>query len=59
MNLLIADGRLPKDHEAECRVVGQEEALEISLSENSRREHMPPADLVMAYRHLEVKTTSL
>ena len=52
LNLLIADGRLPKDHEAECHVVRQEEALEISLSENSGREHMHPADLVMAYRHL-------
>ncbi|SEA62483.1 chromosome partitioning protein, ParB family [Nitrosospira multiformis] len=52
LNLLIADGRLPKDHEIDCRVIGRQEALEISLAENSRREHMHPADLVMAYRNL-------
>lgn len=52
LNLLIADGRLPKDHEVDCRVVEHKEALEISLSENSGREHMHPADLVMAYRNL-------
>jgi ParB family chromosome partitioning protein len=52
LNLLIADGRLPKDHEVDCRVVGRQEALEMSLSENSGREHMHPADLVMAYRSL-------
>lgn len=33
-------------------MVGQEEALELSLSENSGREGMHPADLVMAYRTL-------
>jgi ParB family chromosome partitioning protein len=33
-------------------VVEHKEALEISLSENSGREHMHPADLVMAYRNL-------
>jgi ParB family chromosome partitioning protein len=52
LNLLMADGRLPKDHEVDCRVVERKEALEISLSENSGREHMHPADLVMAYRNL-------
>ena len=52
LSLLIADGRLPKDHEVDCRLVGCEEALEMSLSENSGREHMHPADLVMAYRNL-------
>jgi ParB family transcriptional regulator, chromosome partitioning protein len=52
LNLLITDGRLPKDHPVECRVVGQEEALELSLTENSGRESMHPADLVMAYRSL-------
>lgn len=52
LNLLISDGRLPEDHEVDCRVVGQEEALELSLSENSGREGMHPADLVMAYRTL-------
>ena len=52
LNLLIAEGRLSKDHEVDCRLVGRQEALEISLSENSGREHMHPADLVMAYRNL-------
>lgn len=52
LNLLVADGRLSKDHEVDCRVVEHKEALEISLSENSGREHMHPADLVMAYRSL-------
>jgi ParB family chromosome partitioning protein len=52
LNLLITNGRLPKDHEVDCRVVEHKEALEISLSENSGREHMHPADLVMAYRNL-------
>ena len=52
LNLLVADGRLTKEHEVDCRVVGQEEALELSLAENSGREAMHPADLVMAYRTL-------
>ena len=52
LNLLVADGRLPKDHEVDCRVIERKEALEMSLSENSGREHMHPADLVMAYRNL-------
>ena len=52
LNLLIANGLLPKDHEVDCRVIEHKEALEISLSENSGREHMHPADLVMAYRNL-------
>ena len=52
LNLLVSNGRLTKDHKVDCRVVGREEALEISLSENSGREHMHPADLVMAYRNL-------
>ena len=52
LNLLVADGRLPKDHEVDCRVIERKEALEMSLPENSGREHMHPADLVMAYRNL-------
>ena len=52
LNLLIAEGRLPKDHQVECRVVGRDEALQMSLAENSGREGMHPADLVMAYRSL-------
>ena len=52
LSLLIAQGRLPKDHQVECRVVGRDEALQMSLAENSGREGMHPADLVMAYRSL-------
>ncbi len=52
MNLLVADGSLPKDHLVDCRVVQAEEALELSLTENCGREGMHPADLVMAYRNL-------
>ena len=52
LNLLVAEERLSKDHEVNCRVVGSEEVLEVSLAENSGREAMHPADLVMAYRNL-------
>jgi ParB family chromosome partitioning protein len=52
LNLLVSDGRYPKDHSVECRVVGQEEALQLSLTENSGREAMHPSDLVTAYRSL-------
>jgi len=52
LKLLISDGRLSKDHQVDCRLVRQEEALQLSLSENSGREGMHPADLVMAYRNL-------
>ena len=50
LNLLVSDSLLPKDHPVDCRVVGQKEALELSLTENSGRKAMHPADLVMAYR---------
>jgi ParB family chromosome partitioning protein len=52
LKLLVSDGRLSQDHEVGCRLVGQKEALEMSLAENSGREGMHPADLVMAYRNL-------
>jgi ParB family transcriptional regulator, chromosome partitioning protein len=52
LKLLVSDGRLSNNHEVDCRVVGPEEALELSLTENSGREGMHPADLVMAYRNL-------
>ena len=52
LNLLVSDGRLTKDHEVDCRIVEAAEALELSLTENSGREDMHPADLVMAYRKL-------
>ncbi len=52
LNLLVAEERLSKDHEVNCREVEAQEALELSLAENSGREAMHPADLVMAYRNL-------
>jgi ParB family chromosome partitioning protein len=52
LNLLVADGRLPKDHLVDCRVVEADEALELSLTENCGREGMHPSDLVRAYRNL-------
>ena len=52
LKLLVADGRLTKEHAVDCRVVGAEEALELSLTENCGREGMHPSDLVMAYRNL-------
>jgi ParB family chromosome partitioning protein len=52
LNLLVSDGRMPKDHLVDCRLIGKEEALAMSLAENSAREAMHPSDLVMAYRNL-------
>ena len=52
LNLLVAEARLSKEDEVDCRVVGVEEALQMSLAENSGREAMHPADLIMAYRNL-------
>jgi ParB family chromosome partitioning protein len=52
LNLLVSDGRLSKDYPVDCRVVGADEALELSLMENCGREGMHPSDLVMAYRNL-------
>ena len=52
LNLLVSEARLSKEDEVDCRVVGVEEALQMSLAENSGREAMHPADLIMAYRNL-------
>jgi ParB family chromosome partitioning protein len=52
LNLLVSDGRMPKDHLVDCRLIGKEEALAMSLAENSGREAMHPSDLVIAYRNL-------
>ena len=49
---LVAEGRLSDADEVNCRIVSMDEALAISLAENSGREAMHPADLVMAYRNL-------
>ncbi len=52
LQLLVAEGRLSDADEVNCRIVSMDEALEMSLAENSGREAMHPADLVMAYRNL-------
>ena len=52
LELLVAEGRLSDADEVNCRIVSMAEALEMSLAENSGREAMHPADLVMAYRNL-------
>jgi ParB family chromosome partitioning protein len=52
LNLLVAEDRLASTDEVNCRIVSAEDALAISLAENSGREAMHPADLVMAYLHL-------
>jgi ParB family chromosome partitioning protein len=52
LELLVAEGRLSAADEVNCRIVSMDEALEMSLAENSGREAMHPADLVMAYRNL-------
>ena len=52
LQLLVAEGRLSDADEVNCRVVSMDEALAMSLAENSGREAMHPADLVMAYRNL-------
>ncbi|MEP6606710.1 MAG: ParB/RepB/Spo0J family partition protein, partial [Nitrosospira sp.] len=50
--MLVADGRYRKEQEINCRLVNEEEARGMSLAENSGREAMHPADLVVAYRDL-------
>jgi len=45
---LIDAGDLPKDYGIEVKLVTEDEAIEISLAENSGREDMHPADLFVA-----------
>ena len=52
LRMLVADGRYRKEQEVDCRLVDAEEAKAMSLAENSGREAMHPADLVVAYRDL-------
>jgi ParB family chromosome partitioning protein len=52
LNLLVAEEHLSNESEVDCRIVGPQEVLDLSLAENSGREAMHPADLVMAYRNL-------
>ena len=52
LQMLVADGRYRKEQEVDCRLVDAEEAKAMSLAENSGREAMHSADLVVAYRDL-------
>ena len=52
LQMLVADGRYGKEQEIDCRLVDEAEAKAMSLAENSGREAMHPADLVVAYRDL-------
>lgn len=52
LQMLVADGRYRKEQEVDCRLVDEVEAKAMSLAENSGREAMHPADLVVAYRDL-------
>lgn len=49
---LIAQGRIPADYPVPCLIVSYERAVQISLSENSAREPMHPADEFEAFRQL-------
>jgi len=49
---LIEQGRIEPDYPVPCMVVSQERAVQISLSENSGREAMHPADEFEAFRQL-------
>lgn len=54
IGLLIEQGKLPKDHAVEVKVVESADAAarEISLAENLQREAMTPADECTAYRDI-------
>jgi ParB family transcriptional regulator, chromosome partitioning protein len=49
---LIEQGRIEADYPVPCMVVNHERAVQISLSENSGREPMHPADEFEAFRQL-------
>lgn len=50
--MLQQQGRMPRSHEVLCELVAPERALEVSLTENSGREAMHPADDFEAFRTL-------
>ncbi len=52
LNALLAQRRIEPDHLVPCMVVSHERAVQISLSENSGREPMHPADEFEAFRQL-------
>ncbi len=49
---LIGRGRIEPDYPVPCMVISRERAVQISLSENSGREPMHPADEFEAFRQL-------
>ena len=49
---LIEEGRITPDYPVPCMIVTDERAVQISLSENSGREPMHPADEFEAFRQL-------
>lgn len=49
MQLLVADGRLPADHEVPCLIEDRTDASETSLSENLHKVAMNPADEFAAF----------
>ena len=52
LNLLIEQKRIAPDYPVPCMIVSHERAVQISLSENSGREPMHPADEFEAFRQL-------
>lgn len=52
LNLLIEQKRIASDYPVPCMIVSHERAVQISLSENSGREPMHPADEFEAFRQL-------
>jgi ParB family transcriptional regulator, chromosome partitioning protein len=53
LELLWTRGQLPTDHPVRCRLVSQEQALAVSLAENSGREALHGADLFDAFVAME------
>ena len=52
LQLLVKRKRLPKNHAVRCLLVADEAALTASLTENTQREAMHPADEFEAFRDL-------
>ena len=52
IGLLIEAGKLPVDHPVECKLYESERAVELSLTENSGREAMHPADQMDGFKRL-------
>lgn len=52
LQLLLKQKRIKSDHPVPCLVVSYERAVQVSLSENSGRESMHPADEFEAFRAL-------